>query len=70
VTERPACHPATLVEIYVYGYLNRLQSSRRLERECQRNIELVLAHRPPDAGFYDDSRFPQRQRRGYPQGLL
>ncbi len=33
--------PATLFKIYVYGYLNRVQSSRRLERECQRNIELV-----------------------------
>src|SRR5437762_5346955 len=36
-----AYHPATLLKIYVYGYLNRVQSSRRLERECQRNIELV-----------------------------
>src|SRR5258705_3326653 len=38
---RPAYHPATLLKIYVYGYLNRVQSSRRLQRECQRNIELV-----------------------------
>src|SRR5438045_6014416 len=40
-TGRPAYHPATLLKIYVYGYFNRVQSSRRLERECQRNIELV-----------------------------
>src|SRR3982750_1283464 len=40
-TGRPAYHPATLLTIYVSGYLNRVQSSRRLERECQRNIELV-----------------------------
>jgi transposase len=40
-TGRPAYHPATLLKIYIYGYLNRVQSSRRLERECQRNIELV-----------------------------
>src|SRR5712664_1682872 len=40
-TGRPAYHPATLLKIYVYGYLNHVQSSRRLERECQRNIELV-----------------------------
>jgi transposase len=40
-TGRPAYHPATLLKIYVYVYLNRVQSSRRLERECQRNIELV-----------------------------
>ena len=40
-TGRPAYHPATLLKIYIYGYLNRVQSSRRLERETQRNIELV-----------------------------
>lgn len=40
-TGRPAYHPATLLKIYVFGYLNRIQSSRRLERECQRNIELI-----------------------------
>jgi transposase len=38
---RPGYHPATLLKIYIYGYLNRVPSSRRLERECQRNIELV-----------------------------
>ena len=38
---RPSYHPATLLKIYIYGYLNRVPSSRRLERECQRNIELV-----------------------------
>src|SRR5947208_10121734 len=39
-TGRPAYHPSTLLKIYLYGYLNRVQSSRRLEREAQRNIEL------------------------------
>ena len=34
-TGRPAYHPSTLLKIYVYGYLNRVQSSRRLERECR-----------------------------------
>ena len=38
---RPAYHPATLLKIYLYGYLNRIPSSRRLERETQRNIELM-----------------------------
>src|SRR6187397_2396553 len=38
---RPAYHPTTLLKIYLYGYLNRVQSSRRLERETQRNIELM-----------------------------
>ena len=40
-TGRPAYHPATLLKIYIYGYLNRVPSSRRLERETQRNLELI-----------------------------
>jgi transposase len=40
-TGRPSYHPAVLLKIYIYGYLNRIQSSRRLERECQRNVELM-----------------------------
>jgi transposase len=40
-TGRPAYHPSTMLKIYLYGYLNRIQSSRRLEREAQRNIELI-----------------------------
>jgi transposase len=40
-TGRPSYHPAVLLKIYIYGYLNRIQSSRRLEREAQRNLELI-----------------------------
>jgi hypothetical protein len=40
-TGRPAYHPATMLKIYLYGYLNRVQSSRWLEREAQRNVELM-----------------------------
>jgi transposase len=40
-TGRPAYHPTVLLKIYIYGYLNRIQSSRRLEREAQRNVELM-----------------------------
>jgi transposase len=40
-TGRPSYHPAMLLKLYIYGYLNRIQSSRRLERECQRNVELM-----------------------------
>src|ERR1700732_578560 len=49
-TGRPAYHPATLLKIYIDGYFNRVQSSRRLERECQRNVELVwlTGHLMPD----------------------
>jgi transposase len=40
-TGRPSYHPALLLKIYIYGYLNQVQSSRRLEREAQRNVELM-----------------------------
>jgi len=40
-TGRPAYHPAVLLKIYIYGYLNQIQSSRRLEREAQRNVDLM-----------------------------
>jgi len=40
-TGRPAYHPSVLLKMYIYGYLNRLQSSRRLEREAQRNVEMM-----------------------------
>lgn len=49
-TGRPSYHSSTLMKLYVYGYLNRIQSSRRLEREAQRNIELMwlLGRLSPD----------------------
>jgi transposase len=40
-TGRPPYHPSTMLKLFVYGYLNRVQSSRRLEREAQRNVELM-----------------------------
>lgn len=40
-TGRPGYHPKTMLKLYVYGYLNRVQSSRRLEREALRNVELM-----------------------------
>jgi transposase len=41
VTGRPSYHPSVLLKLYIYGYLNRVQSSRRLEREAGRNIEVM-----------------------------
>ena len=41
VTGRPAYHPSVLLKLYIYGYLNRVQSSRRLEREALRNVEVM-----------------------------
>ena len=40
-TGRPGYHPGVMLRIYIYGYLNQIQSSRRLERECGRNLELI-----------------------------
>jgi len=49
-TGRPGYHPKMMLKLYVYGYLNRVQSSRRLEHEAQRNIELMwlTGHLAPD----------------------
>ena len=41
LTGRPSYHPSVLLKLYIYGYLNRIQSSRHLEREAQRNVELM-----------------------------
>ena len=41
VTGRPSYHPSVLLKLYIYGYLNRVQSSRRLEREAGRNVEVI-----------------------------
>ena len=50
VTGRPAYHPSTMLKLFLYGYLNRVQSSRRLEREAGRNVELMwlLGRLAPD----------------------
>jgi transposase len=49
-TGRPGYHPATLLKLYIYGYLSRIPSSRRLERESARNVELMwlLGRLTPD----------------------
>ena len=66
-TGRPGYHPATMLKIYIYGYLNRIPSSRRLERECQRNLELIwlTGKLAPDfktiADFRKDNGEPIRQ---------
>ena len=50
VTGRPAYHPETMLKLFIYGYLNRVQSSRRLEKEAGRNVELMwlLCRLSPD----------------------
>jgi transposase len=60
-TGRPGYHPSVLLKLYIYGYLNRVQSSRRLEREAGRNVEVMwlLGRLVPDhktiADFRKDS---------------
>ena len=62
-TGRPGYQPATLLKIYVYGYLNRIQSSRRLERESHRNVELIwlTGRLMPDFKTIADFRKDNRQ---------
>src|SRR3990170_175695 len=57
-TGRPAYHPAVFLKLYIYGYLNRVQSSRRLEREAGRNLEVMwlLGRRVPDDKVIADFR--------------
>jgi transposase len=62
-TGRPGYQPATLLKIYLYGYLNRIQSSRRLERESHRNVELIwlTGRLMPDFKTIADFRKDNRQ---------
>src|SRR6202047_845985 len=46
VTGRPGYAPGDLLKLYIYGYLNRVRSSRRLEAECHRNIEVLRTLKP------------------------
>src|SRR5512138_2221796 len=57
-TGRPGYHPRVLLKLYIYGYLNRVQSSRRLEREAGRNVELMwlLGRLVPDHKTIGDFR--------------
>ncbi len=63
-TGRPAYSPADLLRLYIYGYLNRVRSSRLLEREAHRNVEVMWLIGKPDAGLQNDRRFSQRQSHG------
>lgn len=61
-TGRPGYHPADLLKLYIYGYLNRVRSSRRLEAESRRNIEVIwlLRHLKPDFKTIADFRRENR----------
>ncbi len=63
-TGRPAYHPSPMLKLYIYGYLNRVQSSRRLEREAGRNLEVMwlTGRLVPDHKTIADFRKKQRPR--------
>ena len=68
-TGRPGYAPGDLLKLYIYGYLNRVRSSRRLEAECYRNIEVYLAVAALEAGLQDRRRFQERQSRRVQKGF-
>ena len=67
-TGRPAYHPSVLLKIYIYGYLNRIQSSRRLEREAQRNVELMWLTQRLTPDFKTIADFRRDSGRPIPEG--
>jgi transposase len=69
VTGRPSYHPSVLLKLYIYGYLNRVQSSRRLEREAARNVEVMWLTGRLCSRSQDDCGFSQGQWQGHRQGL-
>src|SRR5271166_3487219 len=58
-TGRPGYHPADLLKLYIYGYLNRVRSSRRLKAESRRNLEVMWLLRGLTPDFQNDRRFSQ-----------
>jgi len=68
-TGRPPYAPGDLLKLYVYGYLNQVRSSRRLEREARRNLEVLWLINPGGAVVQDDCGFPQGPRQGDCRGM-
>jgi transposase len=68
-TGRPPYDPGDLLRLYLYGYLNQVRSSRRLERECARNVEGDVASESPGAGPQDDCELQAAERRSVQGGL-
>src|SRR5689334_21202417 len=64
-TGRPAYHPADLLKLYLYGYLNRIRSSRRLEAEARRNLELIWLLRGVDPDFKTIADFRKENRHAF-----
>src|SRR5262245_46180203 len=61
-TGRPPYHPADMLALYLYGYLHRIRSSRRLEAECKRNLELIWLLRGINPDFKTIAEFRRNNR--------
>jgi transposase len=68
-TGRPAYHPADLLKLYLYGYLNRIRSSRRLEAEAARNLEVIWLLRTLRPDFKTIADFRRENRKAF-KGVL
>src|SRR5271155_575131 len=64
-TGRPGYAPGDLLKLYIYGYLNRVRSSRRLERECHRNIEVIWLLRTLKPDFKTIADFRRDNRKAF-----
>ena len=69
ITGRPSYHPGVMLKIYIYGYLNRVHSSRRLERECQRNVEMMWLTGRLAPDFKTIADFRRDNGAGHPQRM-
>src|ERR1700677_875153 len=63
-TRRPGYAPGDLLKLYIYGYLNRVRSSRRLERECRCTVEVIWSLGGLGPRLQDHRQFPAGQSRG------
>ena len=68
-TGRPPYHPGDLLKLYLYGYLNRIRSSRQLERETHRNVEVMWLVKTSHARFQDHFRLLKEQPGAHPTDL-
>ncbi len=69
-TGRPGYDPRDLLKLYLYGYLHQVRSSRRLEAECRRNVEVMWPLGAPGSGLQVDRRVPaEASRSGEPSGI-
>ena len=57
---RPGYHPATMLKLYLWGYLNQIRSIRKLERACGRNVEVMWLLQKMTPGSFDNLGLPEK----------